>query len=893
MSESDVQLRCPSELELEKYSSGTCTQAAQSSIAAHLTDCARCSAWLAEGRRDDDILARLRALSTATTEVTLDARAETSFLPEQIGEFAIISRIGEGGMGTVYEAQQQRPQRRVALKVLRAGLRSVSAPKRFEREAEILGRLQHPSIAQIYEAGTAETERGPVAYLTMELVSGTRLTDYCHDNKLDVRQRLQLLADVADAVSHAHSRGVIHRDLKPANILVDENGRPRILDFGVARITDADLQATLETNTGQLVGTLAYMSPEQVQGDTGAIDERTDVYALGVIAYELLTGQIPLGVGRMLIHEAARAIQEDDPTPLSLVNRVYRGDVETIVGKALAKEKERRYASAQAFAADIRRYLRAEPIVARPASKSYQLKKFAARNRALVAGVAATMVALAFGLAGSLWFAVSATQARADAEHEARRAIAAEAEAAEAAQQARAEADKAKRIQGFVTGMLESADPVNAGPEMTVRELLDGAATRVGDELQDDPFVLAAVEHTIAKSYDALNLFQEAEAHFRAELAILEEKLPTDDDQILAVRSELAAVLGELGRVDEALELLLPTLATLEARHGREDDLTMAAIHNLAWVRDYQGQSDVARELVEEELAYLEKTKGPNDAATLSVMNTLAILLQTSGDVAGAQPIMRQAFERARESLGENDPRTLVFLHGLAVIKYKLNERAACRALFDDLYPRAQEVYGPDHPRTQAAAQILGVLLLDEDPARAEAIFREILAFREVELGPTHLDTLRMYNNLGYAAKNQSRFVEATNHWRKAAEIGVREHRAHRETRKFVAALVAQLVEAEQYDEATDWMKTQVLLYEEKFGPQDQQTMDRRSYLAEIHLQAGRLTAAREIWEEMLAAVQALEIEEAPKTQAVQYILGRLDEVAAAEGGALRVTSDE
>ncbi|MGE3182444.1 MAG: tetratricopeptide repeat protein [Phycisphaerae bacterium] len=884
MSDSDRSLECPSELALEAYCSGTCTYSERSSIDAHITACDRCHGWIRQARLDEDVLGRLRALSTATGDLTPDDAGTRGFLPHRIGEFEIVRRIGEGGMGTVFEAQQQRPRRRVALKVLRANSNSASAPQRFAREAEVLARLQHPGIAQIFEAGTAETDNGQIAYLTMELVDGVKLTDYCQQHQLGVRARLRLLMEIAEAVAHAHSRGVIHRDLKPANLLVDAQRRPRILDFGVARITDTDLHATLETHTGQIVGTLAYMSPEQIEGDPKAIDARTDVYALGVIAYELLTGHAPLGVAKMAIADAARAIRDDEPTLLGQIHRAYRGDVETLVAKALEKDKSRRYESAQAFADDIRRFLDEQPIVARPASRTYQLRKFASRHRTLVAGVCATIAALALGLAGSLWFAVSATAARADAQHEARRALTAEGKAEAAARDARAEAAKAGRIQQFVTSMLASVDPAVAGPDMKVREMLDGAATRVAEELHDDPLVQASVHHTIAKSYDALNLFQEAENHLRAELSILEASVPEDDDQILAVRSDLAAVLGELGRAEEAEALMLPTLQTFESRYGRAHALTMDVLHNLAWIRDYQGESEVARQLFSEVLAYREVHDGPEDPRTLAVMNTLAIVMQTSGDVAGALPLTQRAYDVARETLGADHPRTLVFLHSLAVLQYKMGDFSACRALFDRLYPLAQRVYGPAHARTQAAAQILGVLLLDEDPARAEEIFRTILTTRETQLGETHLDTLRMMNNLGVAANKQARHVESANWYRKAVEAALQHHRGHAETRNFVGNLTKQLALLKQWDEATQWMETLVALNAEVFGNLAEQTIDARSNLADVCVQAGKLDKAESIWTHMLGDIQSREIDEETKTSALEYVLGRLEEVRTLRG---------
>jgi len=326
-----------------------------------------------------------------------DARA----LPAAIGHYRVVRLLGEGGMGAVYEAEQDQPRRVVALKVIKPGFATAETLRRFQHESQALGRLQHPGIAQIYEAGTADTGFGPQPYFAMELIRGQPLHEYAEAHQLDVRQKLGLMTKICDAVDHANRHGVIHRDLKPANILVDETGQPKILDFGVAQVTESDAQHTRQTDLGQIVGTLAYMSPEQALGDPSALDTRCDVYALGVILYELLAGQPPYDIDRKPVHEAVRIVREEEPAHLSSIDRSYRGDVDTIVVKALEKDKSRRYASAADLARDIRRYLADEPIAARSPSASYKLLKFARRHKALVAGTAAVFLVLAAGIVAS------------------------------------------------------------------------------------------------------------------------------------------------------------------------------------------------------------------------------------------------------------------------------------------------------------------------------------------------------------------------------------------------------------------------------------------------------------------------------------------------------------
>jgi WD40 repeat protein/tRNA A-37 threonylcarbamoyl transferase component Bud32 len=368
-------------------------------------------------------------------------------MPERLGRYRIIRLIGQGGMGTVYEAEQDNPRRRVALKVIRPGLVGPSMAARFGREARVLGQLKHPGIAQIYEAGVWEGPGGG-PYFAMELVEGSALDEYARRRGLPVRERLELMARVCDAVEHAHERGVIHRDLKPGNILVEEGtghqalgtseGKkpptpvpsaqspvpaPKILDFGIARVTDAGVDATtLRTEAGQVLGTVPYMSPEQLSGDPAAVDRRADVYALGVILYELLGGRLPHDVRGKAIAEAARIVRDEEPARLGSVDGRLRGDVETIVAKALDKDPARRYATAAALGADIRRHLSEEPIAARPASAMYQLRKFARRHTGLVGGVAAAFAVLLAGVVVSTTLYVRKAAAAAEAREQAYRA---------------------------------------------------------------------------------------------------------------------------------------------------------------------------------------------------------------------------------------------------------------------------------------------------------------------------------------------------------------------------------------------------------------------------------------------------------------------------------------
>jgi predicted Ser/Thr protein kinase len=466
---------------------------------------ARAARLAALADTDPVLAARLRAELTLSSGETLlpgtpvaDPPQAGGDLPRQIGGFRILERLGSGGMGTVFLAEQQEPQRLVTLKTLRTDGWGAGLRERFAHEARFLAALNHPGIARIHAAGSDAA----LPWLAMEYVEGRELVAHAQAAGLDVRARLRLLIAIARAVQHAHSRGIVHRDLKPANILVDGSGQPKILDFGIARMLDDQLPgSTRLTRVGEVIGTIQYMSPEQLSGDPNLIDPRSDVYALGVIAYELLSSQLPHDTAGVTLLEAVRRVQETAPKPLAQAAQALKGELDTIVMKAVASEADARYQSAVELADDLERHLEDRPILARPPSARYLIAKFVRRHRT---GVAAAGITLAALLVALIWSLHSADIAR----------------------EALAQADEVNQL---LSSTLSAADPALArGRPITVREALDRTAAlveRFAREYGEGDVQLARYRVVLAEAELALDRPDTARALLAQALPMLRERL--------------------------------------------------------------------------------------------------------------------------------------------------------------------------------------------------------------------------------------------------------------------------------------------------------------------------------------------------------------------------------
>ena len=760
-------------------------------------------------------------------------------LPEQIGGFRVLGVLGEGGMGTVYEAEQEHPRRRVALKVMRPGLASASMLHRFAGEVAALGRLAHPGIAQIFEAGTFDDGHGSQPYFAMERVRGVNLSEHARRLELGTRERLELVARVCAAVHHAHTQGIVHRDLKPANVLVDEHGQPKVLDFGVARSLDIDAQtATFATDVGQMVGTLPYMSPEQVAADAAAIDARSDVYSLGVLTYELLAGRLPHDLRGKLIHEAARIIQEREPAALSSVNPVLRGDLETIVAKCLEKERSRRYQSARALADDIERYLRNEPIQARPATRLYQLRKFARRNRVLVIGALLVFFALLLGLAGTGWQAVRALDRQRQAEHEASRVRAV--------------------LDFFLSGMLTSVNPWEQGRDVRMVSVLDLAAEQAGAAFEGDPELEAEIRSSLGQIYRNLGFHQKARPHLERSYERWHELRGPDHATTLAAGSLLGDLFRDLGLRDQSLALLEPVLARCRAKLGASHSTTLACLSRTAGLYLELERFDDAERLNREALEQRVRLFGEAAPQTLDSKYGLAQAYLSQQRFDDSERLMQEVHQGRLAQLGPRHPRTVQALQARARSLMPLGKYEAAEELYRKALATLREVLGDEHPDTiDAINDLAGAVHEAHGPGQAEPLNREALELGRKVLGPDHPGLAEFLNNLASALEELGRLDEAGAMYDESLEI---RERCYGPNSLHVAKALNNLGTFHHRrgltGDAEEFYRRAIALYLDLFGEHNVDLATTQLNLGTLLMQSGRLEQAGESYAAGLEAVE-------------------------------------
>lgn len=761
-------------------------------------------------------------------------------VPAVIGPYRLVRKLGEGGMGQVWLAEQTSPVRRqVAIKFIRPGIFNTSLLQRFHWERQSLAMMDHPAIAKIFEAGSTPTGE---PYLVMEYVPGLPITEFCDARKLTIPERLQLFILACEGVQHAHQKAIVHRDLKPANILVveiDGNPMPRVIDFGLAKtaLPRIDDETILQTQVGSFLGTPGYMSPEQADAGVEDVDTRTDVYSLGVILYVLLTGSLPFEVKGKLVHELLRQLREQDPprpstrietdkdsasqatargTSPTQLRAVLKGDLGWIVMKTLEKDRDRRYGSPAELAGDLRRFLNNEPIVARPVSATYQLKKYVRRHR-----VGGAFAVIMFVLVASFTF-MQARQLR----------------------RTTRERDRADRVTEYMAGMFKVSDPSEArGNTITAREILDKASRDIDSDLAQDPELQAQMMVLMSRVYMSLGLYPRSEALARQAVDIRNRVLGPEHPQTLEAMDVLEWAIGAERRPAEAEKLERETLAIRRRVLGNDDPNTARSMAYLAWSLQELGGYAEAEELAREALVIRRRVLGPEHHDTLVSMRVLAISLELTGRFDEAEKLLRDALAIERRVLGNDHPDTLNFMSNLAYTLRQERRYPEAEKVLREALDIERRVLGNDHPTTTASMSDLALtLIIEKRYPEAEGLLREAVDTQIRLLGEDHPVTVHAMQRLAGTLRREGRYSDAEVLLRKLIEIKGRA--APNEVLWALRELGATLGNEGHYVEAERWAREAVEKSNSIVGPDASDTAQSVYSLACIEALAGKPHAA-------------------------------------------------
>jgi serine/threonine protein kinase/tetratricopeptide (TPR) repeat protein len=740
---------------------------------------------------DDKLLARVEALLKARevedsfleepvlgADVTWDETPLSEGPGTVVGRYKLLEKIGEGGMAVVYMAEQQEPiRRKVALKIIKLGMDTRQVIARFEAERQALALMDHPNIAKVLDAGATEAGR---PYFVMELVKGISITEYCDKNKLSTQERLSLFVDVCHAVEHAHQKGIIHRDLKPSNVLVtlhDGTPVPKVIDFGISKATNQRLtEKTLFTRYSQMIGTPEYMSPEQAEMSGLDVDTRTDVYSLGVLLYELLTGALPFDPERLRLAgfaEIQRTIAEEEPprpstrlsglgeeaesvadkrgTQAALLVKRLRNELEWIPLKAMRKNRTRRYRSAAELADDVRNYLDGSALIAGPESAVYKMRKFVRRNRALVAGLAAILAVVALAIVVSMAFAVRAER----------------------------QANISQAVADFLTNdLLGSVAPEKAkSPEVTVRSVLDAASRSLQGKFEGKPLVEASIREKLGETYEKLGDYKAAEPHLQRAYQIRREQLGRENRDTLTSMSHLGSLYFLQARYDDAEPLLMGAWQIRRRLLGEEHPDTLASAVQVAWLSFLYGSSLIPYEerLFAETFETARRVLGDEHLITLDAMLRLSTVYWVMGRHEEAESLYTKGLEIAERALSAEHEITLQFMNFFAMLQVDQGRLEQGAQLITRAFEIGQRVLGNEHPTTIQSMFMLGLMhRFQEQDDDAESLMEESVQLSRRILGNEHFWTLYYMHYLAQLYRDQGRYEDAEQMFIKVVEGRIR-----------------------------------------------------------------------------------------------------------------------
>jgi serine/threonine protein kinase/tetratricopeptide (TPR) repeat protein len=788
---------------------------------------------------------------------------------DRIGPYVLEEKLGEGGFGVVFRARQEQPVRReIAIKILKAGMDSWAFLKRFELERQALALLNHASIARIYDAGQTPSGR---PYFAMEYVGGLPITEYCDAKKLDLKERLRLFREVCDAVQHAHQKGVIHRDLKPSNVLVtDEGGKAqaKIIDFGIAKAVDEPLtDVSVLTKGAQILGTPQYMSPEQASLDSSGVDTRSDVYSLGVILYELLCGQTPLtedamkgmGIDVLLrtiregryqrpsarlesLHDDGARVAANRSTELWKLQQALRRDLDWIAMTAINPDPSRRYPSAAALGNDVRRSQENEPVTARPPTTWYQVRTFARRNRALVGGVAASILLLIAGVVGTGIGLARAIDSRDLARRETNRA--------------QSEALKATQVSEFLMDMLRGIEPeVARGRDTTVlRSILDQTSRRISVELAEQPEVRANLHQVLGVAYMEIGEFDEAADHLTRAIQMYTEIFGSESETVASAENDLALVHQQRGEYDESLRLMTHARAVALTVMDPTSRSRLAIEGNYAGALLLLGRMEEAEPILRDVVERERDALGPADPATFSEVNRLANLLERMGRQDESETLYLELLAASRDAHGTDHPSTIGALNNLSVVYLNQRRIADAAPLVEELVVAANHVYGPTHPTTLSSKSNLATLRDQQgDALAAERLYREVLNATIEVFGERNPNSAHVMNNLASVLTDLERFDEALDLYTQALDIRLEHYGpTHMDTLTVRNNIAVLNRDRGRYEESAVQFEEAVNGFREALGPAHPSTLVVQSNLGDIYTKMGRYEEAERLQREVM-----------------------------------------